>query len=1277
MQCPACEHTNPDGTKFCFSCGTRLQTVCPSCGVELPPGARFCGECGTATSLQMPAIAASSTPRPPLPESFAGGRYAVKRFLGEGGKKQVYLVHDTRLARDVAFSLIKTEGLDATGIERVRREAQVMARLGGHPHIVSVYDMGDEAGRPYLVSELMGGGDVEGLLAASPDHRLPLADTLRAVEQICLALEHAHTHGIIHRDLKPGNVWLTSDGTAKLGDFGLALAIDRTRLSVAGMIVGTLAYTPPEQALGRPPDARSDLYSLGAMLYEMTTGRPPFLGDDPVAIIGQHLNTAPVAPSWHNRDLPKPLEALTLALLAKNPAERPASAGEVRAQVAALAAALSNGSAAPTDADTVTSPNPLDRLAGGVFVGREAEATALRAALDDALAGNSQTALLVGEPGIGKTRLAEELGTYAALRGAQVLWGRCYEWEGTPAYWPWVQIIRAYVHERDPQGLRSELGAGAGDVAEIVSEIRERLPGLPASPATQPDQARFRLFDSIATFLSNASRHQPLMLVLDDLHWADRPSLLLLEFLTRELRAARVLLLGTYRDVELGRHHPLSQTLAELSRSRATRRIVLRGLLETDVERYIALSAGITPPEGLPAAVHRETEGNPFFMAEVVRLLVAEGRLEQSDTARRWSVSLPESVREVIGKRLNQLSEECNRVLAVGSVIGREFRLATLERVTGRSAEDLLDLLEVALQARVIEELDSVGQFRFSHALVQETLYAELSAARKARLHSQIGDAIVQLQIGNITPYLGEIAQHYFEAAAAGKADDAIAYGLRAAVRAMEQFAWEAAARLYQQVLHVVELREPVDKQQRLEVLFALAMAQIRSGTGDRASVTFMQAIELGRRLGAVETLADAIAHQGNLTLTLNIPGREDLVAELLERLPPGDSFTRVQLLRWVITWAFFETREQRMAMFNDVVAMARRLGDPRAQAAVLTSRGFGLKDAYSAQERLDNARELLDLAKTADDNDLTLTAILQLHSAHMELGDVTAARSTLTELHALAERLRTPFARWYVLVHRGLHALLQGDFAEAERLAIEVLPLGRMIWAHAVGEPETIYARHLHLIRRERGGLDELVPLYQAIAEQHPYDLVRRSWPYLLTMLYADLGWEAQTRTLFEQVAADDFTNIGRRAEISITFFATLAVTCAYLGDVRQAARLYDFLLPRSGEAICFFGVYTCYGAVDYYLGLLATTLERWNDAEQHFADALAMHERMGARPFAAHTRYAWAEMLAQQDVSSNRERAVALLDETLVTCDQLGMPVLAERALGLKVRLQGILRA
>src|SRR6516165_3092627 len=371
--------------------------------------------------------------------------------------------------------------------------------------------------------------------------------------------------------------------TAKLGDFGLVAALRPTgsgtfaRLTSEGMMVGTIPYLAPEQALGRSPDPRADLYALGAVLYELVTGGPPFAGDDAVAIISQHLRTPPVAPAWRNPDVPRPLDALIVALLAKAPEDRPQSAGEVGGALEAAA-------------------NPLDRLATGVHVGRQQEIDDLCAAADVAISGRGQLVLISGEPGIGKTRLVEELTTYAHLCDALVLWGRCYEGEGAPAYWPWIQVIRAYSVDHDPDALVETMGPGAADIAQIVSEVRRRLPGLAPAPASvAEEQAQFRLFDAVTTFLLNASRREPLVVVLDDLHFGDRGSLALLEFLAPQLGRARLLVVGTYRDTELHARQPLVQTLGELARVQPPRRVALRGLTRAEVARYVKMTAGVEP----------------------------------------------------------------------------------------------------------------------------------------------------------------------------------------------------------------------------------------------------------------------------------------------------------------------------------------------------------------------------------------------------------------------------------------------------------------------------------------------------------------------------------------------------------------------------------------------------------------------------------------------------------------------------------------------------------
>ena len=417
-----------------------------------------------------------------------------------------------------------------------------MGRLGSHAHLVSVYDFGQNDGAPFIVTEYLPGGSVSDVVAAGP---VETRNALEIAKRVARGLAFAHEQNVVHRDLKPGNVWLTADGVAKIGDFGLAVSLDESRLTQHGMMIGTVAYMPPEQALGQEATPQADLYSLGAMLYELVTGQPPFGGDDATAVIGQHINTAPVRPSLRSEHCPPDLEALILRLLAKAPADRPASATEVLEALSAVDPAALSASDSQL--------NPLDRLARGVFVGREAELERLRSAADEAFAGRGSVVMLVGEPGVGKTRTAQELDTYARMRGARVLWGRAHEASGAPAYWPWVQVGRAYGSSVDDEVLRAQLGAAAEELQRLFPELRMMYPGLPEPPVAADESAQFRLFDAYASFLRAASADSPLVIVLDDIHWADKPTLLLLQHLAREVSNAGLLVVGTYRDTELSR----------------------------------------------------------------------------------------------------------------------------------------------------------------------------------------------------------------------------------------------------------------------------------------------------------------------------------------------------------------------------------------------------------------------------------------------------------------------------------------------------------------------------------------------------------------------------------------------------------------------------------------------------------------------------------------------------------------------------------------------------
>jgi hypothetical protein len=788
---------------------------------------------GLGTPASQPPAPAPAAATPVQPASFVGGRYTVRRFLGEGGKKRVYLAHDTLLDREVAFALIKTEGLDEAARERITREAQAMGRLGAHPHIVTVFDIGDENGQPYLVLPVLAGGDVEGVIEKAPEHKLPLEQAVRIAVETCLGLEFVHAKGIIHRDLKPGNVWLTEDGRAMIGDFGLAVAMDRTRLTQAGMMVGTVSYMPPEQAMGGEITPRSDLYALGAMLYEMVCGRPPFVGDESVAIIGQHLNTPPVSPSWHRPDCPPGLEALVLRLLEKDPSRRPESAREVREALQALTPTLSRAqkadAAPPSAASQPQAPDPLYRR---TFVGREHEVRQLQQAFDQAVSGNGALVMVVGEPGIGKTALCEQLATYVALRGGKALVGHCYE-EGSLSlpYLAFVEAMRSYVLAREPDGLRSDLGTGAADVARIVSEVRDRVQGVELRPAGDPEDDRWRLLQAVTGFLRNASSVQPICIVLEDLHWADRGTLDLLLHVARQgLQGARLLIVGTYRDVEVDRSHPLSGTLAELRRQGNFLRVPLRGLTVDEVHRMYAAIRGQEVPWAQAEAVHRQTEGNPLFIQEVIRYMVEEGYVVRE--AGRWVLAegtqpgtgLPEGLRDVVGKRLSRLSESCNRLLSVAAVIGRDFDLATLRAVAGLPEDDLLAGIEEAVRVGVLEERSLPGalRYRFAHAFFRTALYEEMIAARRLRLHQEVARALEAQYAARREEHAAELAEHYGHSTDREDLAKAVEYSELAAKRAMSVFAYAEAEGHLRRCLDVQAVLDPDNDTRRSELLIEL-----------------------------------------------------------------------------------------------------------------------------------------------------------------------------------------------------------------------------------------------------------------------------------------------------------------------------------------------------------------------------------------------------------------------------------------------------------------------
>ena len=607
---------------------------------------------------------------------------------------------------------------------------------------------------------------------------------------------------------------------------------------------------------------------------------------------------------------------------------------------------------------------------GGAFVGRHREMSALQAALDDARSGRGQIVMLVGEPGIGKTSTAREFTDYAVSQGAKVAWGRCYESIGMPSYWPWVQAIRSYVRDQDPAQLRLEMGTGAGEIAEMVPDVRERLPGLEPSPGLESlEHARLRLFDSIASFLERASLTRPLVLVLDNLHWADRPSLLLLEFLSQEIHRGQLLVVGTYRDEEISQEHPLFQTLGELTKGHHFRRVHVGGLTEENVDSLMRHVAGVPPAQELVEAVYRQTQGNPLFVTGVVRLLAQEQKLTQDPIVDgvAENLGIPDGVREAIGRRLYRLSDACNRVLAIGSFIGREFGLAQLERlVPDLLNPEILALVEEALAARIIEELPhAIGRYQFTHVLVQETLASNLSAARRSILHREIGEALEDAYSGNLAIHAAELA-HHFARVEAGEIDKKfVRYSVMADEQALAGYAFEDALAHFKRVLSTKENRLP-DKEYA-DTLFGMGRAQVAMLQLDEAMGSLTAAFDYYTKAGEI-TRALVVAEHPLPAYAGRFRWASQLSAQALE-LVPADSHDAGRLLSNHVRLVGFQEADYAgvVTAFERALAIAQLEKDVAMEIRTLAN--GAIVDVYHLhyEEGLDKSRKAIEMARRVD----------------------------------------------------------------------------------------------------------------------------------------------------------------------------------------------------------------------------------------------------------------------------------------------------------------------
>jgi tetratricopeptide (TPR) repeat protein len=695
-------------------------------------------------------------------------------------------------------------------------------------------------------------------------------------------------------------------------------------------------------------------------------------------------------------------------------------------------------------------------VSGSGFVGRQPEMAELQTALEDVLSGGGRLVMLVGEPGIGKSRTARELATGAEQAGAQVLWGWCYEGEGAPPFWPWVQPLRSYVLQTNPEALRSQMGPGAAAIAELIPEAHARLPGLKPPPdLDSPEQTRFRLFDSITTFLKNMAQAQPLVLVLDDLHWADKPSLLLLQFLARQLDRSRLLVLGCYRDVDLSRQHPLAEALGELTREQPFRRVLLRGLNQGEVGNFIEIAASVTPPRGLVEVVHRHTEGNPLFVGEIVRLLIQEGELTPDGAGQPElrALRIPEGVREVIGRRLNRLSPGCNQTLSMASVIGQEFSLSLLSLLIEDLAEDgLLEALEEALAARLIEELPrAVGRYQFTHRLVQETLAQELSLNRRVRLHARVAEALEALYGDHVEAHAAELAYHFAQAETVTGPEKVARYSLLAGEQALAAYAYEDALAHFQRGLGARELTregqplspgsEPALDGETADLLFGLGRGQAATlGRYDYQQYlsSLRRAFDYYVSVGVVDRAVAVVDHYMTVRVATGVDiGRTRLVSDALALVTPNSQKAGRLLCAYGYV-LYQETGDYQGAQeaFGRALAIARREQDEALEMRTLCD-AAGVDNLHNRMpDALEKARRALQLARKLNDLQAEVQASGFNTEALRYLGDLDEARKLRMPMLSAAEKLG--HRGWLALAYqRGVQlAKVGGEWQAARELS-------------------------------------------------------------------------------------------------------------------------------------------------------------------------------------------------------------------------------------------------
>jgi tetratricopeptide (TPR) repeat protein len=883
------------------------------------------------------------------------------------------------------------------------------------------------------------------------------------------------------------------------------------------------------------------------------------------------------------------------------------------------------------------------------FVGRERELAQIGAALDDAAAGRGKLLMLAGEPGIGKTSVADRACVAARDRGMTVLWGRCWEAGGAPAYWPWLDIIAQLARALDDAALARALGDGASLLGEIVPELRPRLPDAPAGVPPPPEEGRFRLWRAVSGLVQEAARGLPALLVLDDLHAADPSSLSLLHFVARQLRSMRVLLLASYRDVEARMDAATSDLLSRVAREGTT--LSLARLDREAAARFVQQRVGHVETV-LEARLYDRSQGNPLFLEEMVRLWDEQGPGAVGDGV------VPAGVRDVIRQRLDRVAPETRSLIDLAAVAGDVIDPPLLAAAAGRDAAWIAPRLGEAGRAGVLA--DRGGQRRFGHALFREVLYRELPEGERRALHGRVAAALERVAPGQIA----ELAHHTLEGPPELLAR-AVEHATRAAARAQELLAYDEAVRTLERARDaVVAAGNPPAL--RAPVLLALGEAHIRGGETEAGKQDCREAASLARDLGSAELGAQAALTYGRVFVFAMVdPILVGMLEESLETLPPGDSALRARLLaRLAAALQPSPASAEPVALAREAIAIARRLGDEGTLLETLYAAVAALMDVVAPAETRALNLEISALAEALGDRERSLRTHLRLAIGHLGVGDLPACDAQLTAFEELAGRLRAPWYAWWGVMLRAVRATMEGRFDDAERLASAAREAGRAVGHEAVDRIWTTNResrlraadRHPEMLAWDPEGRRARSATHIAVAWQSMGS----------ALLFARLERPADARTYIELTPQEFRPPDGNVAAV---YFTAEAVALA--GPPELARQIYDLARPLAGQCAMIGMSYLGWeGPWSRVLGLLAAYLERWDEAADHFEQAIADCRRMGARPYLARTEYEYGRALLAR---GDRVRAKALIASARAAAEALGMTGLVRLADDKLSRLEG----